>query len=51
MQADHTVLSLRPGGGNRGRTSAPRFDFGLSDLRPQPVTSLASLKVDNFFKP
>ncbi|KAI3711756.1 hypothetical protein L1987_70300 [Smallanthus sonchifolius] len=35
MQADQTVLSLRPGGGNRGRTSAPRFDsldFGSSDL-------------------
>ncbi|KAI3814686.1 hypothetical protein L1987_14330 [Smallanthus sonchifolius] len=35
MQADQTVLSLRPGGGNRGRTSGPRFDslaFGSSDL-------------------
>ncbi|KAK1417154.1 hypothetical protein QVD17_26277 [Tagetes erecta] len=44
MQADHTVLSLRPGGGNRGRTSAPRFDFGSSDLRPQGVTSLPAFK-------
>ncbi|KAI7728518.1 hypothetical protein M8C21_001036 [Ambrosia artemisiifolia] len=39
MQADQTVLSLRPGGGNRGRTSSsvPRFDslaFASSDLRP-----------------
>ncbi|KAD6794969.1 hypothetical protein E3N88_05865 [Mikania micrantha] len=35
MQADQTVLSLRPGGGNRGRISGPRFDslaFGSSDL-------------------
>ncbi|KAI3790394.1 hypothetical protein L2E82_03397 [Cichorium intybus] len=35
MQADQTALSLRPGGGNRGRTSGPRFDslaFGSSDL-------------------
>ncbi|KAI3715048.1 hypothetical protein L6452_22014 [Arctium lappa] len=35
MQADQSVLSLRPGGGNRGRTSGPRFDslaFGSSDL-------------------
>ncbi|XP_024961026.1 eukaryotic translation initiation factor-like [Cynara cardunculus var. scolymus] len=35
MQADQTVISLRPGGGNRGRTTGPRFDssaFGSSDL-------------------
>lgn len=41
MQADQTVLSLRPGGGgNRGRTStAPRFDFGSSDLRPNSAAA------------
>ncbi|KAK9078844.1 hypothetical protein SSX86_002902 [Deinandra increscens subsp. villosa] len=54
MQADQTVLSLRPGGGNRGRTSGPRFDslaFGSSDLpslRPlggaAGVSSLAVFK-------
>ncbi|XP_071742178.1 eukaryotic translation initiation factor-like isoform X2 [Rutidosis leptorrhynchoides] len=51
MQADQTVLSLRPGGGaNRGRTSGPRFDFGSSDLpslRPGGgggATSLAAFK-------
>ncbi|KAI3678285.1 hypothetical protein L6452_37572 [Arctium lappa] len=35
MQADQSVLSLRPGGGNRGRTSGPGFDslaFGSLDL-------------------
>ncbi|KAJ0523681.1 putative MIF4G-like, type 3, MIF4G-like domain superfamily protein [Helianthus annuus] len=51
MQADQTVLSLRPGGGNRGRTSGPRFDslaFGSSDLRPNSGSgggsSLAAFK-------
>ncbi|XP_071717248.1 eukaryotic translation initiation factor-like isoform X2 [Rutidosis leptorrhynchoides] len=51
MQADQTVLSLRPGGGgNRARTSAPRFDFGSSDLsslRPHGgagTTSIAAFK-------
>ncbi|CAI9285605.1 unnamed protein product [Lactuca saligna] len=53
MQADQTALSLRPGGGNRGRTSGPRFDslaFGSSDLpalRPHGgagVPSLAAFK-------
>ncbi|KAI3775356.1 hypothetical protein L1987_49929 [Smallanthus sonchifolius] len=49
MQADQTVLSLRPGGGNRGRTSGPRFDslaFGSSDLpplRPYACTGAPSL--------
>ncbi|XP_021996822.1 eukaryotic translation initiation factor [Helianthus annuus] len=48
MQADQTVLSLRPGGGNRGRTSAPRFDslaFGSSDLptlRPHGAAAIKS---------
>nr|XP_043623256.1 eukaryotic translation initiation factor [Erigeron canadensis] len=56
MQADHqTVLSLRPGGGNRGRTTTgPRFDFGsggsdLPSFRPHGgagagTSSLAALQ-------
>ncbi|KAK1414028.1 hypothetical protein QVD17_29766 [Tagetes erecta] len=52
MQADQTVLSLRPGGGNRGRTSSsgPRFDslaFGSSDLptlRPHGAGSVSGFK-------
>ncbi|KAK9060664.1 hypothetical protein SSX86_021370 [Deinandra increscens subsp. villosa] len=56
MQADQTVLSLRPGGGNRGRTSGPRFDslaFGSSDLpalRPHggaAAPSLAAFKIND----
>ncbi|KAL4589921.1 hypothetical protein LXL04_002833 [Taraxacum kok-saghyz] len=49
MQADQTSLSLRPGGGNRGRTSGPRFDslaFGSSDLpalRPHGGSGASSL--------
>ncbi|KAI7758097.1 hypothetical protein M8C21_002088 [Ambrosia artemisiifolia] len=42
MQADQTVLSLRPGGGNRGRTT-----FGSSDLptlRPHGGSSLSAFK-------
>ncbi|KAF5776528.1 putative MIF4G-like, type 3, initiation factor eIF-4 gamma, MA3, MIF4G-like domain superfamily [Helianthus annuus] len=50
MQADQTVLSLRPGGGNRGRTSAPRFDslaFGSSDLPTLRPHGAAAIKVSN----
>lgn len=59
MQADQTALSLRPGGGNRGRTSGPRFDslaFGSSDLpalRPHGgvgASSLAAFKNDSRFE-
>ncbi|CAH1449256.1 unnamed protein product [Lactuca virosa] len=49
MQADQTVISLRPGGGNRGRTIGPRFDssaFGSLDhpiLRPHGGAGTPSL--------
>lgn len=55
MQADQTVLSLRPGGGTRGgsRVFGPRFDSSAtssdrSQLRPHAgiaASSLTSLKV------
>ncbi|GJY87558.1 eukaryotic translation initiation factor-like protein [Tanacetum coccineum] len=50
MQADQTVLSLRPGGGgNRGRTSAaPRFDFGSSDLRPNSAAAASKTNDSRF---
>ncbi|XP_057767805.1 eukaryotic translation initiation factor-like [Salvia miltiorrhiza] len=54
MQADQTVLSLRPGGGTRGgsRVFGPRFDSSSASsdlplLRPHggiPASSLTSLK-------
>ncbi|KAI3709265.1 hypothetical protein L2E82_39025 [Cichorium intybus] len=49
MQADPTTISLRPGGGNRGRTTGPRFDssaFGSLDhpiLRPHGAIGTPSL--------
>lgn len=49
MQADQTTISLRPGGGNRGRTTGPRFDslaFGSLDhpiLRPHGGAGTPSL--------
>lgn len=56
MQADQTVLSLRPGGGTRGgsRITGPRFDSSaaansdLTLLRPHggsAASSLPSFKV------
>ena len=57
MQADQTVLSLRPGGGTRGgsRAFVPRFDSSaapnsdLPVLRPHGGGAASSLKVDAFF--
>ncbi|XP_073296605.1 eukaryotic translation initiation factor-like isoform X2 [Primulina huaijiensis] len=49
MQADQTLLSLRPGGGTRGRVFVPRFDSSsapssdLPLLRPHGGTAAASL--------
>lgn len=59
MQADQTVLSLRPGGGNRGgnRVFGPRFDLSsaansdLPLLRPHggvSGSSIPSFKVGYF---
>ncbi|KAL8497574.1 hypothetical protein ACS0TY_021056 [Phlomoides rotata] len=53
MQADQTVLSLRPGGGNRGgnRVFGPRFDLSsaansdLPLLRPHGGASIPSFKI------
>ncbi|XP_073271991.1 eukaryotic translation initiation factor-like [Primulina huaijiensis] len=49
MQADQTVLSLRPGGGTRGRAFVSRFDSStapssdLLPLRPHGGTAASSL--------
>ncbi|KZV29603.1 eukaryotic translation initiation factor isoform 4G-1 [Dorcoceras hygrometricum] len=49
MQADQTVLSLRPGGGTRGRVFVSRFDSSTAPtsdlplLRPHGGTAAASL--------
>ena len=59
MQADQTVISLRPGGGNRGggsRVFGSRFDTSstnsdLSGFRPHGgSSSLPSFKVESFFQ-
>lgn len=52
MQTDQTVLSLRPGGGNRGgsRVFGPRFESAAtnSDLGGTAASLLPSLKAGFF---